>query len=57
MFTGYKTFTLALLMLGLCFWGVYLQMFESAVFETVLMSVSGMIGAREVADKLLTKTD
>ena len=55
MLSGYKTFTLAILMLLLAFGGVYLKMFDAEVFKTVLMSVSGMIGLREIGDKLLKK--
>ena len=52
---GYKTFIIAVLMVVVAFASLYYKMIEAPDFMKILASVSGMIGLREIGDKLLTK--
>ncbi len=58
MLDGKKTFIIALLMVVGAFGALYLKTIDADAFMKILASVSGMVGLREVADKLLvTKKD
>lgn len=50
-----KTFVLAIIMLVGTFAGFFMGKIDGETFKWVLTSVSGMIGLREIGDKLLKK--
>ena len=52
---GYKTFAIALVMLSLATFALYNKMIEATDFMKIFSFVCGMVGLREVSDKLLTK--
>ena len=51
MFDGWKTYSLCIIILGLTFYGTYIQMLDASVFETVVWTVLGSFTAKEVGKK------
>ncbi len=55
MLDGKKTFIISIVMVVGSFVALYLKAIDADAFMKILASVSGMVGLREVGDKLLKK--